>query len=190
MREGDLFRVPDLDQSFELIAERGADEFYRGDLAKTIADDSLANGGLITRDDLAKYEAKVRTPLTIESAGYHLALNPPPAVGGTALASLIRFVESRWRPGMDDGDFARLLTDAEVNLSKLRHGKLKEADFDMRSANDLIESVSLACPNGNPSSPNTTHLSVAGSDGSLVAITLSMGYGAGITIPGAGHCHE
>lgn len=56
--EGDRFCQPDLARSLRLIAEQGADGFYRGEIAERIAEDMAANGGLLQYEDLAEYKVR------------------------------------------------------------------------------------------------------------------------------------
>ena len=63
MEEGDRATYPDLARSLELIARDGPNAFYRGEIAQTIHDAMAANGGLITREDLAAYSVRVGAPL-------------------------------------------------------------------------------------------------------------------------------
>src|SRR5438132_7634167 len=60
---GETLRQPDLARTLILIQNKGPNGFYRGEVAKKLVDDLHANGGIITLNDLANYEAKVRTPL-------------------------------------------------------------------------------------------------------------------------------
>ena len=62
--------LPDLGKTLRLIAEQGPDAFYRGPIADLIAKEMQAGGGLITKDDLAKYEAKERQPIHGTYRGY------------------------------------------------------------------------------------------------------------------------
>lgn len=162
--EGRHFRIPGMDDTLALIAAEGAAAFYEGDIAAAFAATMAAAGGLVRRSDLAAYRAVVRRPLPLNSRGFTLALNPPPAVGGSALGTLIRLLEQAHSSGS-------AAEPAAQRVHQLAHAQLKL--FRLRRAGALR-------------SPHTTHLSVAGNDGSLVAITLSNGYGSGITIPGTG----
>ena len=59
---GDRLVLKDLGKSLRAIATDGPDAFYKGWIADRIAEDMAANGGLITKEDLAAYEAKERAP--------------------------------------------------------------------------------------------------------------------------------
>ena len=63
MGRGDRLVLSDLGKTLRAIANDGADVFYKGWIADRIAEDMKANGGLITKADLAAYQAKERTPV-------------------------------------------------------------------------------------------------------------------------------
>jgi len=82
---GDRLVQVDLGKTLRLIAEQGPDAFYTGAIAEQIAAEMKAGGGLITKDDLAKYEAKERKPIHGSYRGHHVYGPPPPSSGGTAV---------------------------------------------------------------------------------------------------------
>src|SRR5215475_243021 len=88
MEEGDRATYPDLAKSLELIARDGPSAFYRGEIAQAIHDAMAANGGLITRDDLAAYSVRVGPPLSGTYRGLELAFSPGATGGVTALEIL------------------------------------------------------------------------------------------------------
>ncbi len=81
----------DLAQVLCLIAKQGAAGFYQGDVAAAIEADMQANGGLITRDDFAAYEAIVREPCRITYRDYEVAAAALPH-GGTTLLQTLRIL--------------------------------------------------------------------------------------------------
>jgi gamma-glutamyltranspeptidase / glutathione hydrolase len=88
MEEGDRATYPDLARSLELIARDGPNAFYRGEIAHAIHDAMAANGGLITREDLAAYSVRVGAPLAGTYRGVELAFSPGATGGVTALEIL------------------------------------------------------------------------------------------------------
>ena len=88
MEEGDRPIYPDLARSLELIGRDGPDAFYRGELAQVIHEAMVANGGLITRDDLAAYSVSVGEPLSGTYRGLELQFSPGATGGITALEIL------------------------------------------------------------------------------------------------------
>ncbi len=207
--EGDLFLQPDLARSLELIARRGAKEFYEGEIAHLIAKDMAANGGLITLEDLKQYQAVVRRPLEGTYRGYRIVSMPSPSSGGTILIEMLNVLEGfplpRYGAGssrtlhllaetmkrafadraefLGDGDFARLPTSGLISKSYAEHIR---ATIDPYLATDADKII-----HGNPGafeSAQTTHFSIVDKDGNAVAntYTLNGGYGSGVTIAGAG----
>ncbi len=91
-RTGETFRQPDLARTLERIAAN-PDDFYRGALAKEIAAVVQKGGGLITADDLARYEVKEREPVHGSYRGFEVITAPPPSSGGTVLIELLNILE-------------------------------------------------------------------------------------------------
>ncbi|MGH9407905.1 MAG: gamma-glutamyltransferase [Vicinamibacterales bacterium] len=85
---GDVFRNPDLANSLEQIAHGGRDAFYKGPIAKAIADDMKRRDGLITLDDLAAHHADWIDPISTTYRGYQVLELPPNTQGATALEML------------------------------------------------------------------------------------------------------
>ncbi|MCZ8269066.1 MAG: gamma-glutamyltransferase family protein [Beijerinckiaceae bacterium] len=83
---GSLRRQPKLAGVFEQLGHAGLADFYKGDIAREMAVDLERAGAPVTRDDLARYEARWREPLKTRMPGVTLYNNPPPSQG---LASLI-----------------------------------------------------------------------------------------------------
>lgn len=183
---GERFRVPGLDDTMATIAQDGAETFYRGDIAATIVDEMTRNGGRITRRDMAEYRPIVRTPLDLESRGFHLSLNPRPSVGGTAVGSLIGMTEPGFGPGTSAAERALHTARVQAHVLGLRQSKFSRPEFDEQASRDWVNAQSLREYWAALHSPHTTHLSIATADGDAVAITMSFGYGAGIVIPGTG----
>ncbi|XP_065069669.1 glutathione hydrolase 1 proenzyme-like [Rhopilema esculentum] len=86
LREGDVLRRPKLANTYERLAEQGADLFYKGAIAQQIVKDIREAGGTLSLKDLAEYKAIVRRPLEAEIKGLTMLSNPPPGSG--ALISL------------------------------------------------------------------------------------------------------
>jgi gamma-glutamyltranspeptidase/glutathione hydrolase len=85
---GSLARAPELAATLRLIAERGADDFYRGELAGRIAAFFAREGGLIDGDDLAAHHGEWVAPLSVPFAGLEVYELPPNTQGVTALQML------------------------------------------------------------------------------------------------------
>ncbi len=182
---GQPLQIPDLDQTWEAISQEGAAALYRGDLSARLASEICENGGFVSRDDLENYQAQVRQPLTIRSGGFQMVLNPPPAVGGAALGYLIRCIESAWRPDLSPARQVQLQAAAQLEMIHVRDTRLTDPSINDQTAGQLLEMAGDAGPDA-LRAPGTTHLSVVTADGAMIAVTMSMGYGSGIVIPGLG----
>ncbi|HVP42859.1 MAG TPA: gamma-glutamyltransferase, partial [Terriglobales bacterium] len=90
---GETFRQPELARTLERIATHGSRDFYEGQTARLVADAMAKNGGLITLDDLRKYEAIERKPLEGDYKGYHIVTAPPPSSGGVGLLEMLGMLE-------------------------------------------------------------------------------------------------
>jgi len=93
LEAGDLWRQRDLAKTLQRIANKGPDGFYKGKTAALIVKEMNANGGLITLEDLANYQAKKRKPLIGSYRGYEIISMPPPSSGGTALIEMLNILE-------------------------------------------------------------------------------------------------
>jgi len=91
---GQRFVNKDYASTLRAIARDGASAFYRGGIARRIADDMAQNGGLITLDDLAQYRAIERTPLTGDYRGYRVFSAPPPVATGAALIETLQILQN------------------------------------------------------------------------------------------------
>ncbi|NLS95673.1 MAG: gamma-glutamyltransferase [Planctomycetaceae bacterium] len=91
---GDRLVQADLARTLESIADGGPDAFYRGPIADLIAAEMEAGGGLITRDDLARYQAKLRKPIHGSYRGYDVYGPPPPSSGGICLVEMLNILEN------------------------------------------------------------------------------------------------
>jgi gamma-glutamyltranspeptidase/glutathione hydrolase len=83
---GTILRQERFADTLDQLAHAGFDDFYRGDIAATIADDLERIGSPVTRDDLAKHQARFRPPLSVRLTDVELFNAPPPTQG---VASLI-----------------------------------------------------------------------------------------------------
>jgi len=90
---GERWIQADLARTFERLQRQGPREFYEGETAALLADDMARNGGLITRADLAGYQAKERPVLRGTYRGYEILTMPPPSSGGIALLQMLAMLE-------------------------------------------------------------------------------------------------
>jgi gamma-glutamyltranspeptidase / glutathione hydrolase len=91
-QQDEILRQPELAKTLKRIA-KDPDDFYRGKIAQQFAADMQKNGGLITTDDLEKYEVKEREPLRGTYRGYEVISAPPPSSGGVVLLEVLNMLE-------------------------------------------------------------------------------------------------
>jgi gamma-glutamyltranspeptidase/glutathione hydrolase len=185
LQPAQFYRVPHLDDSLELIGREGADALYRGDLAAAFVKEMEANGGRVSREDLANYRAEVRQPLLLASRGYRLALNPPPSIGGAMLGSMLRLFEQLAQNGDSDAERVQHIARIQRVMFTLRETEGSGA-WSRERAEAVMERDWLIRFMHKVFAPNTMHTSTATADGAVVAVTMSNGYGSGISIPGTG----
>ena len=90
---GDKLVQKNLAESLKLIAQDGADAFYKGAIADEIVRDQEAHDGLITKEDLANYEAIEREVIRGDYRGYEIVSMPPPSSGGIHIVQILNALE-------------------------------------------------------------------------------------------------
>ena len=208
---GEIFRQPDLARTLTRIRDEGHDGFYRGETARLIAGFMDEVGGLITQEDLQRYEAVERPPIHGTYRGYDIYAMGPPSSGGIALVEMLNILEGDDLAGMGHNSvpYLHLLTEAMRRAFADRARHLGDPDFnpdlpvarliskehaaDLRGTIDMsTASVSDSTRFGSAhlaqESEETTHLSVVDAQGNAVSLTytLEQSYGSYITVPGAG----
>jgi gamma-glutamyltranspeptidase/glutathione hydrolase len=87
-RPGELFRNPDLAESFRKIADQGIGVFYEGEICDRIAEFSEKHGGLLTKKDFRDHTTTWVEPISVDYRGYSVLELPPNGQGMTALQIL------------------------------------------------------------------------------------------------------
>jgi gamma-glutamyltranspeptidase len=93
-RAGDRFVNKDYAETLRTLAKEGGDSFYRGSIARRIADDMAANGGVIAFEDLAQYRAMERKPLAGRYHGHLVYSAPPPVSTGLQLVETLQILDN------------------------------------------------------------------------------------------------
>lgn len=116
---GELLKLPALAQTFDHLAARGLDDFYRGEVGQQIADDLTRVGSLLTATDLARYRALIVKPLSLSLSCGEIFNMPPPTQG---LASLVLLgIFDRICPWSADGsDFVHAIVEATKLAFQIR----------------------------------------------------------------------
>jgi len=85
---------PDLAKTLAKIVKEGEDAIYKGEIAQAIVDEVQKRGGIITLEDLANYQVKIRKPVEGEYRGYKVYSVPPASSGGTHLIEILNILEN------------------------------------------------------------------------------------------------
>lgn len=215
-RVGDRFVQKDLAETFRRIARDGKDGFYRGRTAELVETEMRRGGGLITREDLARYEARWRDPVRFAYRDHEVISMPPTSSGGVTLAEILNILE-----GYDLRSFGylspehvHLFTEATRRAYADRNEYLADPDFvpqpTERMASDAYAAerrADVRLDRATPSSQvkpglgpaptgagaraegtQTTHYSIVDAKGNAVAVTTTINslYGNLVTVAGAG----
>ncbi|HZJ65432.1 MAG TPA: gamma-glutamyltransferase [Kofleriaceae bacterium] len=207
LKAGDRMTAPALATTLAAIA-KDPNAFYRGPLAKKMATEVTAMGGLWTAADLAGYRPIERKPIVFDYRGYQIITVPPPSAGGItvrqifAASEALRLYEKPW----DSVDRIHLYVEALRRIYADRNqlvGDPAFVDVPMKTLLDVsymakrMADVDLKA--ATPSSkvgagvsleekPQTTHFSVVDGKGMAVSLTYTLNgsFGAHLAIPGTG----
>jgi gamma-glutamyltranspeptidase len=108
LQAGDTLRNPDLAHVLERIAEKGADGFYKGEVARRWVSDLHGNGNAMTLLDLERYYAPEREAVRGTYRGYTLWSAAPPVSGGAELVGRLNALEQFAHPVRYTDDAATL----------------------------------------------------------------------------------
>lgn len=184
IRAGETMVIPQLADFLERVAREGAAALHAGDVARALADDMAANGGLVTLADLAAFEPVARPAVEVDLGRWRFATNPPPSIGGPVLAAMLLLLGDRPAAGWDGEDVASLVRVVRAVLAH-RSAELDVSDDRAAAGQALLDGV-LAAGAHWLAAPSTAHVSTVDTEGNACAITASSGYGAGICVPGTG----
>lgn len=171
LNEGETFRCPELGDTIERLGAEGAAPFYTGDIAAAITDFVAAGGGLLTPEDLHRYDAMIREPIHVRYRGRDVLTNPPPSAGGILIGYALRV--------LDVGPCPPSLTALVEVMEEAQ--SLRTPGFLDGLGEPGYEDVFLANRLG-----STTHISVIDGAGNACAVTCTNGEGSGIVVPGTG----
>lgn len=205
---GETWKQPDLAHTLRAIRDHGRDGFYRGETARRLAAFMAENGGIITEEDLADYEAVERRPIHGTYRGHDIYAMAPPSSGGVAVVEMLNILEAfdLTTAGHNSAAYLHLLTEAMRRAFADRARHLGDPDFNpdmpvdrltskahaanVRRSIDLTRaSVSDSSAFGLPyEGTETTHYSVVDADRNAVSVTytLEQGYGSKIVAEGLG----
>jgi gamma-glutamyltranspeptidase/glutathione hydrolase len=205
---GAKWKQPELVQTLMMIRDKGHDGFYAGPVAEEIERYMKANGGLITREDLSRYQAIEREPVKGKYKGFDIYSMGPPSSGGTAILEMVSMLEFA---GMDSVEFGsatyvHLLAEVMRRAYADRAEFLGDIDFDSQMpitellskehARKRFTSVDFHQASPSDSSrfgqiyegDHTTHFSIIDKHGNAVSLTYTIehAYGSGMGSPKLG----
>lgn len=207
LRAGEMFVQEDLARTLERIAVHGADDFYRGETAKLIIAEMQRGDGLISAEDLDRYEAKVREPLRANWRSFEILSSPPPSSGGFAVIQLLKMKDylKHEFDGLEHNSpqYIHLIAEIEKRVFADRAEYLGDPDYVSNPVEELIsdaylkkraQEINTAAISQLDSvapgieSPDTTHFSILDADGNAVSntYTLNWSFGSGVVVEGAG----
>ncbi|MDL5515030.1 gamma-glutamyltransferase [Arenibacter sp. M-2] len=200
-KKGDSIKYPALANTLQKISEQGKDGFYKGEVAEKLADFIQAKGGYLTTEDLEKYEAKWRSPITFNYKDLKIISMSPPSSGGFTLNQIFRMMEpydvSSY--GHNSLKTIQLFTEAARRAYADRNYFLGDPDFVKIPLKELLSepylqermsdfSFDKATKSSEVShgdvqiieSDETTHYSIVDSFGNAIAATTTIngGYGS------------
>jgi gamma-glutamyltranspeptidase/glutathione hydrolase len=207
---GDRLVQTDLAETFRRIQQQGADGFYRGRTAELIEQEMQRGGGLITREDLARYKAVWRDPIRFTYRGNTVISMPPPSSGGATMAEMLKILEGYdlRAAGFLSPRYVHLFAEAARRAYADRNTYLADPDFVAQPVARMLSDAYIAqrrstirldratpsadvAPGLGPApaeGTNTTHYSIVDGFGNAVAVTTTLNslYGSGVTVTGAG----
>lgn len=199
---GEILKQPDLANTLKTIANKGAKEFYQGDIAKNIVNDLQSHGGVLTLDDFAKHRATWVAPIHVNYREYS-AYNLPPNTQGMASLEILNILNNFDIKSLGEGsadyyhliieatkqafaDRDKYLTDPDFNeipldlLLSTQHGQQQAKQIDMQKARVEIKPLD---PKG-----DTVWFGVVDAEGNAVSIIQSIyhDFGSGIVAKDTG----
>ncbi len=200
---GEVFRNPDLGRTYRLIADKGADAFYKGAIAEAILHTSQRLGGTMTAQDLASFAPEWVTPISTDYRGARVYELPPNGQGMAALEMLNIMGTS---PAAPSGPFSAPEMHKRIEAMKLAYSDLRRYDADPHSYDVPVEKLlskewaqqraalidpahaNCAVTPGHVVSGDTTYLTVVDREGNMASWiqSVSLAFGSGVTADGMG----
>jgi gamma-glutamyltranspeptidase/glutathione hydrolase len=206
---GEIFVQPELARTLERIERVGAKDFYEGETARLLAKDMAAHGGVITDADLKGYTVKERIPLNGSYHGYSIVTAPSPSSGGVGILQMLGMLDGTGyeRAGAGSATVVHYMTEVMRRYFADRSAHLGDSDFVKVPLTSLLDPkyiakqrASIDPERATPSSQikagvfngrepvETTHYTIADSEGNIAAVTYTLngGFGSKVTATGLG----
>jgi gamma-glutamyltranspeptidase/glutathione hydrolase len=200
---GSRFTNPDIAKALRLIAEKGRDAFYKGEIAQAIVNTSTAFGGTMQLEDLADFSSEWVKPISTDYRGWKV-YELPPNVQGMAALEMLNIMEN-FQPDKEGGKSTGELH-KRIEAMKLAYSDLYRYNADPRFAKVPVQGLidkafaaqraSKIDPNkancspeaGKPATSDTTYLAAVDKDGNIASLIQSnySGFGSGVVVKGMG----
>ena len=203
---GDLYKNKDLAKTLKIIAEEGKDGFYTGDIAESIVETTTSNGGILTLDDLTNYEVEVLEPVKGSYRGKTIISSSLPSSGGTHVIQSLNILENFdiSQYGLYSVERLHILSETFKMVYEDRAEYMGDPQYvevptlgllSKIYAKRLADKINMdESKDYNYDDPwvyeheDTTHYSVADSDGNMVATTQTINwtFGSGLVVDNYG----
>ena len=205
-KAGEILKQPELAHTLELLAAKGYDGFYRGEVAKKLLAAVKHEGGQWRADELSGYQVREREPLRLKYRGWDIVTAPPPSSGGVALAEILQTISGWDLSKLDDAHRVHIVAEAmrrayrdrtlylgDPDFVKMPLARLTSADYaaglratihpEKATPSDLLSGQAAPLEDD-----ETTHFSIIDAEGNRVAATQTVNllYGSGMVAPGTG----
>ncbi|WP_237759001.1 gamma-glutamyltransferase [Legionella birminghamensis] len=203
---GESLKQPDLAKTLRLLAAKGQQGFYQGEIAEKLVNGVKSAGGIWTLNDLAKYQVKEREPLQGAFHNMLVVTVPPPSAGGVELLTMLNILSAfpleslgrvqwihhvveamrlaYWQANqtLADPDFVKIPVNRLVSAKEAK--KLRQ----FISADKATPSQTLSESRFFHEGKNTTHIAILDKEGNRVSATLSVNYifGSSVVAEGTG----
>ncbi|MFD0739502.1 gamma-glutamyltransferase [Lysobacter koreensis] len=203
---GEILKQPDLARTLQLLADKGFDGFYKGEIGNKLLDAVKQEGGKWRADELAGYRIRERDPIKFRYRGWQVTTAPPPSSGGVAIAQMLQILQGWDLAKLDAAHRTHLVSEAmrrayrdrtiylgDPDFVKMPLARLTSADYaaGLRAGIHPEKATPSALLSGLPApleDDETTHFSIIDADGNRVAATQTVNllYGSGMVAPGTG----
>jgi len=201
-RVGEVFKNPAMAKTYRILAEKGPDAFYKGEIAASILKTSQQLGGTMTAQDLASFSSEWVEPISTEYRGWKVYELPPNGQGLAVLEMLNIMETSAAAAGgpYNAAELHRRIESMKLAYSDLRfNGDPRFADIPVRGllSKDYArkraaaidpKKANCAVAAGAPVFGETTYLTTVDQDGNIASWIQSLYdyFGSGVTVEGMG----
>ncbi len=204
---GDTLRNPDMASTLRRVAAHGAEDFYSGAISDAIIADMEANGGLLSRADLAACIPEEKAPLWGSYRGYRFSTNHPPG-GGIQLIIMLNILEhfDLRALGHNSPEYIRVVAEAmkiatvakdeqvgDPRFFDVPIAELTSKPYAAAMADRIRRGEKTEVPrfnSGGGESKHTTHICVADDAGNAVTMTHTLGQPSGVVTEGLGFMYN